>query len=100
MKRISAKNLRIFYWMNVQGEEVDFVIQEGITVTELVQVCYQVESSVTKSREVRALLKASSDLRCQNLTVITHDLESEETFSWFGISGTIRFIPLWKWLIT
>ena len=52
-----------------------------------------------KAREVRALLKASRDLGCDRLLVLTDSEEGEEAASWFGTSGTIRFLPLWRWLL-
>lgn len=48
-------------------------------------------------REVRALLKASKDLACRNLILLTESEEREEKASWFGISGTIKIVPLWKY---
>jgi uncharacterized protein len=90
---------QMFYWMNVEGEEVDFVIQEGLVIRDLIQVCYQPDASATKSREVRALLKASADLKCGKLTIVTGDYEAVESFTWFGFSGNISFVPLWKWLV-
>jgi len=88
---------RLFYWKNPQGHEVDFVIREGHGVSALVQVCYDL-SGTAKEREVRALLRASRELSCKNLTVVTHDYEATEDASWFGIRGKVRFVPLWKWL--
>jgi predicted AAA+ superfamily ATPase len=90
---------QMFYWMNVEGEEVDFVIQEGLVIMDLIQVCYRIDASATKSREVRALLKASADLKCGKLTIVTGDYEGTESFTWFGFSGDISFVPLWKWLV-
>lgn len=29
----------LFYWKNPQGEEFDFVVQRGLQVSELIQVC-------------------------------------------------------------
>ena len=48
------------------------------------QVCYDIENVKAKEREVRALLKASKELKCKNLFVITEDKESYEEVSWFG----------------
>jgi len=85
-------SLSIYYWKNIQQEEVDFVIKEG-KVKELIQVCYNLDNS--KEREIKALLKASKELKCNNLNVITEDKESIEKIS----NKKIKFIPLWKWLL-
>lgn len=90
----------IYYWKNSQAEEVDFIVKEGPNVTQLIQVCYNLDDIKTREREIRALLKAGKELKCKKLIVVTENYESEENAEWFGIKGKIRFIPLWKWLIS
>ncbi|MCK4761185.1 MAG: ATP-binding protein [Candidatus Aminicenantes bacterium] len=91
--------LECFYYNTKQGYEVDFVIKKGLEITQLIQVCYNVEKQNTKNREVRALLHASVELKCNRLTVITADHENIEDSEWQGIKGKIEFVPLWKWLL-
>ncbi|MEK6875232.1 MAG: ATP-binding protein [Nanoarchaeota archaeon] len=88
-----------YYWKNQQQEEVDFVIKEGIKIKQLIQVCFNIKDLETKNREIRALIKASKELKCNNLLIITEDTESEEKTEWFGDKAVIKFIPLWKWLL-
>jgi predicted AAA+ superfamily ATPase len=90
---------KIYYWKNLQQEEVDFIIKHGIEIIQLVQVCYDITSIKTKEREERALIKASQELKCDNLLIITENYENEEDFEWFNIKRKIKFIPLWKWLL-
>ncbi|WP_457590700.1 ATP-binding protein [Geoglobus sp.] len=86
--------LNVYYWHDRQQREVDFVVTEGLKVKELIQVCYDVEDINTKKREINALLKASKDVGCSNLYVITWDYEGVE-----DVEGKkVRFISLWKWL--
>ena len=87
--------INIFYWKNIQHEEVDFVVKEGLKVKQLIQVCYDVSDLDTKEREIKALIKASKELKCKDLLVITDDYESEEKIK----GKKIKFIPLWKWLL-
>jgi predicted AAA+ superfamily ATPase len=89
----------LFFWKNVEQEEVDFVVKQGNMVSELIQVCADATGSRTRQREVRALIKAGNELNCKNLIVLTENEERTDTEEWFGIQGTIRFIPLWKWLL-
>jgi hypothetical protein len=89
----------IYYWKNVQKEEVDFIVKDDFKVSQIIQVCYDISDVRTKEREVRTLLKASKELKCKNLLVITEDHEKEEQVEWFGIKRKVRFIPLWKWLL-
>ena len=49
-----------------------------------------------KEREINALLKSSKELRCNNLIVITWDYEAEEKTK----GKKIKFIPLWRWLLS
>lgn len=91
--------IRMYYWKNQQQEEVDFLIYEKSKVTQLIQVCYSLTDTKTKNRELRALLKAGQDLKCKNLVIITDNYEAELSKKWFGITGKIKFIPLWKWLL-
>lgn len=89
----------VYYWRNMRHEEIDFVIKEGFKVKQLIQVCYDISDLETKKREIRALLRASKELKCKNLLIVTEDYESEEHADWFGIKRKIKFIPLWNWLL-
>jgi predicted AAA+ superfamily ATPase len=88
----------IYFWKSKQQEEVDFVVKQGLKVTHLIQVCFDVSDVKTREREIRALIKAGKELKCKNLVAITEDYEAKEKISWFGVEGNIRFIPLWKLL--
>jgi predicted AAA+ superfamily ATPase len=87
--------MSLFYWKNILHEEVDFVIKEGLKIKQLIQVCYNIEDLETKKREIKSLIKASEELKCNNLLVITNDKEGEEKVE----GKKIIFIPLWKWLL-
>ncbi len=97
-RRSLQQGWNVFYWKGREQEEVDFVVRQGTAVTQLIQVCWDPEQAKTKDREIRALLKASRELKCANLTVITNNYEGNESDSWFGIDGQIEFIPARKWL--
>lgn len=101
MRRKSlSKNMECFYYKDHQGREVDFVVKKGITVTELIQVCYNLSNEETKARELQGLAQAAKELRCKNLLLITSDTEKrEELEPRFGIKAIVRYIPLWKWLL-
>jgi len=88
-------NTEIYYWRDYQGREVDFVVKENLKVKELIQVCYDIDDFTVKERELKSLVKASKELKCNNLKVITWDYESKDKFK----GKSIKFIPLWKWLL-
>ena len=85
----------IFYWMSSTKEEVDFVVKVGRKVKRLIQVCYDLGGQDTKKREIKALLKASKELKCKDLLVITEDYEAEDKVN----GNKVKCLPLWKWLL-
>lgn len=88
-------NMDIYYWKDERHREVDFVIKEGLRVTNLIQVCWQLNLPKVKERELKPLLKAMEEFDLSTATVITDEYEANE-----DIKGkTIRFIPLCKWLL-
>ena len=97
LKRKQSRDLltEIYYWKDYQQNEVDFVIKEGLKIKGLVQVCWDISSVETRKRETRALLKASKELKCNNLLIITGEYEDEEKVR----NKKILYTPLWKWLL-
>ncbi len=85
----------IFYCRSADGREADFAVKSGRKIKQLVQACYNIEDRSTKEREVKGLLKASEELGCSNLLVITWDYEGKETVN----KKKIIYVPLWKWLL-
>jgi predicted AAA+ superfamily ATPase len=90
------ENKDIFYLKLNNGEEVDFLIKEGTAIKQLIQVTYASGRDEIEKREIKALEKASTLLDCRDLLCITWDYEDELKDD----GKTIRFIPLWKWLLT
>ncbi len=74
---------------------MDFAVRQGQNIRQLMQVCYSLEDEKTKKRELRALAKASKELKCKNLLVITWDYDGTEKID----GKTILCVPLWKWLL-
>jgi len=89
-------NRDLFYYKTRNGREVDFITRKGRVVDSLIQAAYSLDAPGVKEREVKALIEASGELRCDNLSVITWD--HEETVNERG--KKINFIPLWKWLVS
>jgi predicted AAA+ superfamily ATPase len=86
------RNREPYYWKSKKGREVDFVIREGLNITEAIQVCFSLEDEKIRQREMQALIEVKDELRAEHLTVITDDEESSG-------QGEINIIPLWKWLL-
>ncbi|MEM1546497.1 MAG: ATP-binding protein [Candidatus Methanomethylicia archaeon] len=98
LKRRQNENplLEIYYWKDYQQREVDFVVKEGLKIKQLIQVTYASSRDEVEKREIKALIKASEQLKCKNLLIITWDYEDEIRVN----EGKIRFTPLWKWLLS
>jgi len=86
----------MFYYQTTSGREIDFIINKGKKVRELIQVCYSLDNFITKEREVKALLQGSEELQCDNLRVITWDYEADEIVN----GKKIRYVPLSEWLLS
>ena len=84
---------QVYYWKEygkAEGREVDFVIMVGNKVSELINVTFASSRESVPKREISGLLKASEELKCKKMTILTWD---------YLESGDISFIPLWYWLL-
>ncbi len=88
-------NKDIAYYQNQNKEEVDFVVKEGKKVKQLIQVCYNPMNFMTSERELKVLIKASNEFNCNDLLLISMNLEKTEKIK----GKTIKFMPVWKWLL-
>lgn len=89
----SGNKFEIHYWKEygkTDGLEVDFVLSNGNEVQELINVTYANSQEDIREREFKSLFKASRELGCKKLTVITWDFLKE---------GDIEYVPLWYWLL-
>ncbi len=93
-----AGRISLFYWKSPQNEEVDFVVKEGLRITRLIQVCSDISNPKTLKREIRALIKASQELHCDELLLLNGRVNRTETFKWQDAERPIRLMPLYQWL--
>jgi len=99
LRRKESSKFEIFYWKEYgkrNGNEVDFVIREGTNIKKLIQVTYANSKDEIEKREVENLIKASEELKCKDLLIITWDYEGELEVE----NRKIKCLPLWKWLIS
>lgn len=94
LRRHYKPGLDLFYYRTRNDREVDFLCRKEYVVEQLIQVCYDITNEKTLKREITALTEASSELGCNELLLITWDIEKiiEQKGS------TIHFMPAWKWL--
>ena len=87
--------LSYFYWKDYQQRETDFVVKDGSKVKSLIQVTYVSDKTEIEEREIRSLLKAGEELKCDDLMIITWGFKGEEIME----NRKIIFKPLWEWLL-
>ena len=86
----------IFYYRTSNDKEVDFVTRDGRKVTSLIQVSYDISKAKTRKRELEALVKASDELRCDDLTLITWDLDDSVEYN----GKRIRIASVCSWFLS
>ena len=91
----SDPTLSLFYWSEQGSGEVDFVLRKGKDSVMLVQSCYDPSDEATRRRELRALVRASDDLGCYDMWMVTWNVKGIETVE----DRTVRVVPLWEWLL-
>ena len=93
LRRYSKEN--VYFYQTPQQHEVDFVLKKGLIVKQLIQVTYASDRDEIEKREIKSLIKASNELNCKDLLIITWDYEDEIRKD----NKIVRYIPLWKWLL-
>ena len=83
----------LFYYRTSNDKEVDYVTRDGRKVTSLIQVSYDISKTKTRARELDALVKASEELKCDSLLLITWD--QDDTLKYKG--HIVRIISAKEW---
>ncbi|MDD2798002.1 MAG: ATP-binding protein [Bacteroidales bacterium] len=90
---LKRRGNEIFYH---QGKgECDFVIRNGIAVSQAIQVCAAFESETTKQREINGLMDAMVTYNLSKGIILTIETEEIVTLE----NKQIEIIPVWKWLL-
>ncbi len=96
LKRRTPLNQLIAYWKDASGKEADFILMQGLMVKEIIQVVYELENDETKKREVDGLVACAREFGLHHGLILTKDVEAVHKVD--GIE--IRYLPLWKWLLS
>ena len=80
---------RVYYFS--ENKECDFVVQRGDNISELIQVCWELNAENTK-REVDGLRAAAEATNCKKCKIITYN--QTDTLSYGDI--TIEVVPAWR----
>lgn len=95
LRRNRPMDKDVYYYKSAGGYEADFVVCKNNLVEEIYQVSYDISKEKTRKRELRGLLAASKETRCDNLFLIT-DFHREEVV----VEGKlIKILPAYDWLL-
>lgn len=84
----------IYYHADTQ--ECDFIMREGVTIVEAMQVTVSIKDAGTREREIKGLLAAMERYGLPIGTIITLEEEEEITVNDHQL---ISVRPIWKWLL-
>ncbi len=88
---LKRRNKEIFYYR--KNYECDFLIKEKTRIVEAIQVTAKLDGE-NYEREIKGLLEAL-EYNLKEGIIITENKEGEEKIK----DKTIKYIPLWKWLL-
>jgi predicted AAA+ superfamily ATPase len=87
------------FWLSSNGYEVDFVLENKKNELTAIQVCYDLSSQDTIKREVRALLAAKTELKADNLIIVTRDQANQKLASLIPdnikVQSIVEYLGLW-----
>lgn len=96
LRRCSTDFLDIYYYKaSPRSKEVDFVVCNQDKAVELIQVAYDIDNEKTFNRETSSLVKASTALRCDNLTLIAFTQTRDEKID----GKRIKILSAVDWLL-
>jgi predicted AAA+ superfamily ATPase len=90
---LKRKGKEVYYWKG-KGE-CDFVVKEGTKMAMAIQVCYDLGPG-SKDREVDGLLEAMKILKIKEGLIITEKDDRTEKIK----KMSVRYVPLWKYLLS
>jgi predicted AAA+ superfamily ATPase len=93
LRRRKVNHFDLYYYK--KNVEVDFLIYKNLQVTELIQVCYDLENERTFKRETRSLLQAATEMNVEKLTIISGSGKQTLQMN----EKTIQVVPIYEWLL-
>jgi len=91
---LKRKEFDIYYYRTSKSE-CDFLIFDKNTISDVIQVTFDMSDENTKSREIKGLIEACKNFDLKSGTIINFDSEDELIEN--GIK--IKIIPFYKWSI-
>jgi len=88
------RNYNEIFYYRYSTSECDFIVNEKNSITQAIQVTYDMSSKDTKSREIKGLVTACKNFNINNGVIITYDTEDESVQD----DINIKLIPFYKWI--
>jgi hypothetical protein len=88
------RNYNELYYYKDKTSECDFIVNENNTITQAIQVTYDMSNHDTKNREIKGLLHACKNFNLTNGVIVTYDTEDEMVQD----DIKIELIPFYKWV--
>lgn len=82
-------------YYHAKKKECDFIIKEGLKITQAIQVCLVLDNAVTKKREIDGLIEALKEYQLKEGLILTLDKEEDLIVE----NKKIIIRPVWKWLL-
>ncbi|MCA9486133.1 ATP-binding protein [Candidatus Woesearchaeota archaeon] len=92
--RTKQNGMSSIYYHN-ENQECDFIIKEGLKITQAIQVTKSLGNSDTRKRELLGLKDAMEKYKLKEGLILTEDETEECEFE--GYKVIIK--PIWKWLL-
>ncbi len=93
---LKRRGHEVFYYSG--SKECDFVIRDGFSTKQVIQVCIELHDLSTKEREVSGLMEAMDKFSLAEGLIITENEEYVETLEMQSKTYNIAVVPIWKWL--
>jgi len=90
--QLKRNNHEIYY--HKQKHECDFLIKEGLKISQAIQVTKELNEE-NKKREIKGLLEALTEHNLKKGLILTEEQEDEMKIE----NKLIKIKPIWKWLI-
>lgn len=92
-QELMRRGHQVYFFKDKQ--ECDFVVVQGHQPFELIQVCYSLDDTDTREREIGGLAEACDSMGLKTGLIITKD--KKESIERNGVS--IKVVPLFEWLL-
>lgn len=89
---LKRRKKEMYYYSDKR--ECDFVIKDGLKITEAIQVCYELNEG-NRERETGGLLEAMDKFKLKKGIILTYEQAEEIKIG----SKTIKVTPVFKWML-